>query len=235
MRVTSTNIAMWAFLIYHNSFSIAIQITVIILIPLITAMRTSDILQWKSLERWSPTAFITSGVLWLGDTVLLGLAMMDIYAHGLLNGVFILTALLTTMVGLLGFYPRLADRVPRLALATAMVGAVAAGGLVVAFVWVLGAIALAGVSTPPGVFLLLPLLTLGLFGVVSLWIDVPSRTVGLLLLAYLGIFVGASLASNGLQFGLAGLVSVIALAIGYVHHTGSARPDRAESTVDSTA
>lgn len=232
--MSSTTVTLLIILIYQNGFSIAIQITVIILTPLVTTMQTGNILQWKSLERWSATAFMLAGVLWLADTVLLGLEIMDIYAHGLLNGVFILTALLTTMVGLLGFYPRLAGRVPRLALATAIVGAVAAGGLVVAFAWVLGTIALAGVSSPPPVFLVLPLLTLALFGVVSLWIDVPSRTVGLLLVAYLVIIVGAYLASNGLQFGLAGLVSVIALAIGYVHHTGSARPDRAESTADTT-
>lgn len=232
--MSSTNSIWWTLPIYQNNFSIAIQITVIILTPLVTTMRTSNKLQWESLERWSAVAFMVAGVLWLADTVLLGLEVMGIYAHGLLNGVFILTALLTTIVGLLGFYPRLSDRIPRLALATATIGAVAAGGLVVALVWVLGTVALAGVSSPPSVFLLLPLVTLGLFGLVSLWIDVPSRTVGLLLLAYLVIIVGTSLATNGLQFGLAGLVSVIAFAIGYVHHTGSAKPDRAEKTVDST-
>lgn len=198
-------------------------------------MRTGNGLQWESLGRWSATAFIISGVFWLADTLLLGLELVDIYAHGLLNGVFILAALLTTMLGLLGFYPRLADRVPRLALASAMVGAVAAGGLVVGFVWVLGTIALAGVSSPPSVFLLVALVALGLFGVVSLWSDRPSRTVGFLLLAYLGFLVGAFLASNGLQFGLAGLVSVNAVAIAYVHHTGGAGLDQAESTADATA
>lgn len=197
-------------------------------------MGTSNRPQVESLERWSATAFIISGVLWLADTVLLGLELMNIYAHGLLNGVFILAALLMTMVGLLGFYPRLADRAPRPALATAIVGAVAAGGLVVAFVWVLGTIALAGVSSPPPVFIFLPFLALGLFALLGLWIDRPSRTVGLLLLAYLGTLVGAFVAGGGLQFGLVGLVSVIAVAIGYAPHAGKAGPDQTESPADST-
>lgn len=198
-------------------------------------MAHSDTVSDAPLGRWSTRAFVASGVLWFGDTALLGLELLDIYAHGMLNGVLISGALLAMMVGLLGFYPRLSDRAPRLALGSAVLSGVALVGLVVTLSWLVAAIVSPSISTPPGAFLYVPLLALAFGGVVGLWTDVPSRTVGILLLAFLGVLLGATAVTGWLQFGLAGLLGLVALTIGYIHDADVDTLDSPERTPDSAA
>lgn len=188
----------------------------------------------ESLEWWSTGAFVAAGLLWLGDAALLGSEVMGLYEHGLLNGVFILSALLATMVGLLGFYPRLSDRMPRLALVSGAVAAIAGLGVAVTFVWYLAAMALSGVSTPPALALIASLVALVVFGVAILYSDAPSRAIGALVLVYLAVLVAAIGASEWLQFALAALLGGVGLVIGYVHHAGVGPLDSPEPTPDST-
>lgn len=179
-------------------------------------------------------AFVAAGMLWLGDAALLGSEVMGLYAHGLLNGVFIISALLATMVGLLGFYPRLSDRMSRLALVSGVVAAIAALGIVVTFVWYLAAMALSGVSMPPGVALVPGLVALVVFGVAILYSDTPSRAIGTLVLVYLAVLVAAIGATEWLQFALAALLGGVGLVIAYVHDAGAGPLDSPESTPEST-
>jgi uncharacterized membrane protein YidH (DUF202 family) len=197
-------------------------------------MRTSDTISQESLDRWSTGAFVAAGLLWLGDAALLGSEVMGLYAHGLLNGVFIISALLATMIGLLGFYPRLSDQMPRLALVNGAVAAIAAVGLVVTVVWQFAAMALSGVSTPPGLTAIPPLVALVVFGVAILYSDVPSRAIGAFLLIYLAVLVAAIGTSEWLQFALAALLGGVGLVIGYVHHDGVGPLESPEPISDST-
>lgn len=206
-----------------------------------------DMLPWQMLERRRASAFVASGILWLGDATLLGLELLEIYAHGLLNGLFIITAMLAAMLGLLGFVPRLSERAPRLARVSAVVAAVAVAGLAVALVWHLGAIVSAGLSFPPGVGAVPAILALALFGVAGLWTDDPSRAVGLLLLGlaapWVTVFVVALVGPPGWlesapQWSLPVVISalaVLSLAIGYVVRAGRSPLPHAEPSTDSTA
>lgn len=156
----------------------------------ITADRTLE-----SLERRSGSAFMLTGALILASLIVpIGLeALTDwSWASGL---VLIGLAVLTVSVGLLGLYPQVNDRTPRLALA-------GAGAATVAGVAALGLVALVGiavggefvtvltVSEPMSAFTLLGLsmasgfsLGLLLFGIATWQTEVPSRTVGGLLMA----------------------------------------------------
>lgn len=197
-------------------------------------MSTSDT-KWSRLEQWSTGAFVLSGLFWLGDATLLGLETLGIYAHGLLNGLLMISAMLTAMVGLLGFYPRLADRVPRVALGSAALAAVGAAGLVVTFVWQIAAMTLSGVGTPPGATAFPPLGAIVLFGVVALWTDTPSRTVGFLLVASVGVLAGAIAAVDWVQIALVGLLGIVVIAVAYVYRTGTARVETEETAPESAA
>ena len=202
-----------------------------------------DMLPWQMLERRRASAFVASGILWLGDATLLGLEHLDIYAHGILNGLFIITA----MLGLLGFVPQLSNPAPRLARVSAVVAAVALAGLGVALAWHLAALVSAGLSTPPGVTAVPTILAFGLFGLAGLWTDEPSRTVGLLLLGlaapWVTVFVVAVVGppawlESAPQWLLAVVISavaVVSLAIGYVVRTGRSPLAHAEPSADSTA
>lgn len=210
-------------------------------------MPASDLVPWRRFERWRASAFVASAVLWLGDATLLGLEILEVYAHGLLNGLFLITAMLAAMVGLLGFVPRLSDRAPRLASVSGVVAAVAVAGLGVALAWHLAALVSAGVSTPPGVTAVPAILAFVAFGVAGLWTDEPSRTVGLLLLAlaapWVTVFVVALVGppawlESAPQWPLAIVISalaIVSLAIGYVVRAGTSPLANAELSPDSTA
>lgn len=156
----------------------------------VTAHRTLE-----SLERRRASAFVLAGVLILASLIVpIGLeALTDwSWAWGI---VLIGLAVVTVSVGLLGLYPQVKDRTPRLALA-------GAGAATLAGAAALGLIALVGiavgsefavgltVSEPTSVFALLGLSTAGgfslgllLFGVATWQTAAPSRTVGGLLIA----------------------------------------------------
>lgn len=149
----------------------------------------------KSLEQRSASAFMLTGVLILASLIApIGLEVVTelSWVAGL---ALIGLAVATVSVGMLGLYPWVNDRTPRLALA-------GAGAATVAGLAALGLIALAGIavgsefvagltiSDPMSVFAGLGLLMAGgfalgflLFGIATWRIAAPSRTIGGLLFA----------------------------------------------------
>lgn len=186
---------------------------------------------WRTLERWHARAFFAAGVLWLADATLLGLEILRIYAHGLLNGFFVAAAMLATVIGLLGFVPSIGADRPRLARFNAVLGAVAAVAMGATVVWQLAAITRLGSGSPPGVTAVPTLLALGWFGLTVFWLDAPTRTAGALLLAlatpWLGLVAVALLGppawvQSPAPWHVAVLVSlfaVLSIAVGYVVRT----------------
>lgn len=151
--------------------------------------------------------------------------------------------------GLLGLYPALVDRRPRLARVAA---AVAAIPLVIWFVVAgvglgsaAGVLPDASVVLPAPVFIAafpLTILAYLLFGATSLRADVHSRAVGVLLLAPAAVFLTLMVAVqspavtgvNGLEFLIDTGHAVAHLAIGAALWTGDASPDHAAAAADST-
>lgn len=208
-------------------------------------MTTVSAVPWRALERWSAPAFLFAGVLWLGDAALLGLEHLQIYTHGLLNGVLISGAMLSTVIGLLGIVPRFADERPFLPAVTALIGGVAVITMGATVLWTVGALLLAGISPPPGITAVPTVVAFGWFGVAILWTDVPSRIVGLLLVALVAPWVGIAVVmllgapawiTTTPQWSIAvvvGLYAVLSIAIGYVVRTTRVPLDPSDQPVDS--
>jgi hypothetical protein len=161
---------------------------------------TTGTKRWDSFERWSATAFLTAGVLWLLDTVLLGIELFAgvsiLGTPGPLNPVLYVSGVVAAIVGLLGLYPGLSGRMPRLARISAGLVVVAGAATVVLLVWFV-TVTLLNRPDPPGVLLILSILVaalgLLLFGIAGVRTGVPSRAVGLLVLAIPVTLVGGLL------------------------------------------
>lgn len=150
-------------------------------------MAYRDKIPWKLLERWSAAAFIAAGVLFLVTSALFGSATLTDISHpGWVTGLFGLSGLIASFIGLVGLYPQLVDRAPRIARAGVMTLVIAGIALVVfplcqfAKTW--------GIdlqSLPIVVFLIAVIATISgflLFGIASLRTRVPSRKVGFLII-----------------------------------------------------
>jgi hypothetical protein len=143
---------------------------------------------WKSLEQWSPLAFLGAGVLLLGHAIVMGVqAFTDVTTP---TDVFAPVGHLLALVGLVGLYSVFADHAPRLARAGAVLAAVIAVGWVAVTVSILGTSlgnpssqteALLGILSM--VVLTSTILPYVVYGVAVLRTDATRRTVGLLLLA----------------------------------------------------
>lgn len=197
--------------------------------------------QWGALEEWSSTAFLVGGILWLIDTGLLGLELFIgvsiLGTPGMVNPLLYLSGLVAAIVGLLGFYPALASWMPRLARVSAGLVSIAGIAILVLLMWFVTSDFL-NQPDPPVVLLLLSLLVvvLGfiLFGFASIRTNVPSRTVGLLVLAIpailfvliVGTAVSGGDAPDWASPAIGGVMSVLLLAIGYQLRSESATPDR---------
>lgn len=178
--------------------------------------------RWESLEQWSPIAFLVAGVLLVVFAALLGYetftdtpAPEDIFGP---PGFFL------AMVGLLGLYPGLADRAPRLGRVSAVGAGIAAVGWLLITVFAL--IEVVG-SLPAleemGVFGFTSILASGAAmilayvgaGVASLQTGSHSRYLGLLMLTPPTVFgVMLSQAVLFAQFGLFSETSMAWSAVG---------------------
>lgn len=204
-----------------------------------------------SLEQWSPTVFLVAGVLWLVDTVLLSIehfaGVSILGTPGAVNPVLYVSGLVAAIIGLLGFYPRLADRTPRLARISAGLVAVAGAAISIQLVWFVIA-TLLNQPDPPGGPLMLSILVAALgfilFGIATLRTGVPSRAVGLLLLAVPAALLGGFLLVFVIYGGnspdwtspaIGIVMSVLLLVIGYLSRTEPEPTDRTEPTPDATA
>lgn len=206
----------------------------------------------QPLERWSATAFLLAGVLFIGFAARNGIiAFGDGFSESMrfaLYVAFIVPAELAAYVGLLGLYPRLSEHASRLTGAGAVFVGVA-GAAIIGFGGGAGAALLAvGPLEPPAVAqLLLPVAVIAtilgflLFGVASLRAGVPSRTAGGLLLippaTYLLMMTSmvAGVAPDWSAFVLASIQAVAHVAIGVVLRNGGVAADRTAPASDSTA
>lgn len=152
---------------------------------------------WASLETWSATAFLVGGLLWLFDTTLLGIELFAgvsiLGTPGPLNPVLYLSGTVAAIVGLLGFYPKLADRMPRLARVGGGIIALVGVAIPLLLMWFIAANIL-NQPDPPFALLILTILGVALgfvlFGIAGVRTGVPSRTVGFLLLTVVATIIG---------------------------------------------
>lgn len=212
-------------------------------------MRLNDGGPWNSLENWRTAAFVVAGVLFLGNTIHEGIARYTtiLGEPTFLNFVVYVSAMIISLVGLLGFYPQLAERVPRLARLSAGVVAVAGGAMTVLLLWATASTVL-NRSMPPGVlpYVLIGAIVLGfvLFGVASIRARSPSRFIGVLVLTFVASWtLGLGLAGaiyggdppDWIPVFLNGASAVILLSIGYNLRTGATAGERSKPSPDSTA
>lgn len=214
-------------------------------------MISDNMMSWDWLEEHSSVAFIVVGGLWFIDTVLLAferfLGISILGTTGPVNGVLIAFAVLLSIIGLLGFYPRLAEQVPRLAFASVGVSVLTAAAFGVVLVWTVSASVVPGIPSLPDIvfmlFVVAVLLTFVLFDVAILWTAIPSRLVGSLLfvavLTIVGDVVGFALyQGNAPEWEApvaAAILTAVTLAIGYRLRTDSGRAATTRSSPDSTA
>lgn len=206
-------------------------------------MSTTDASPWARFEAWSGPLFLVAGGLWLLDTVSL---VVNRFLGGTgvtmaMEGVAFVAALVATAIGVLGFYSRLSDATPRLALAGLGAIGSAMGGLGVTIalstVMPTDSAALIALFVLSVVALLTGFLV---FGIASVLAATPSRAVGLLLLSVTVIFVVWVVANvgvggeppNWLIVGLAAVITLVTLALGFRLRTedaGSEPPERVDT------
>lgn len=195
-------------------------------------------------EQWGPAAFVVGGIGILATTVVGSLDVAGvIQAPPRLAMGPLLFGLWFVFVGLIGYYPSVAEGSPRISL-----GGLGTAGIawVVWTVTMLAAIfvditsdrtiADPGSWGPPllTVAFMLALLSFLVYGVATTWSKTPSRTFGILLLVPVAAFLGQAvlLASKivtgeviaALQLGFGGIIAITLFAIGYLlrNDTGEA-------------
>jgi len=163
-------------------------------------MRAGNSTHWDAVEQWSPMLFLVAGGLLVGHATVQGIKAFTTMTT--LPDVFVTTGHLVALVGLLGLYPVLVDRTPRLARAAGAVAVVPLAGWVVLtgtqFLTVAGVMSSMTDALPGAVGMLVPvstILTYVLFGVATLRVGGDSRTVGLLVVAPAALFVVLLVAS----------------------------------------
>lgn len=188
---------------------------------------------WQTLERWSPTLFLVGGGLVAGHAAIRGLEAFTAMAPP--PDVFGPVGYFLAIVGLLGLYPALVDRAPRLARAGAAIAVVPLVGWswfsIVAFAELTGIVSPASEAIPGPVFIVhvvTLVLTYGLFAVASIRADSSFRLVGGLLLAppiLMSTMVVASVVVDNSTTGaflVGSLQAVVHLSIGVVLRASAA-------------
>lgn len=212
--------------------------------------------QWESLEKWSPTGFLVAGVLLVVFAAFLGYeAFTDTSAP---EDIFGPPGFFLAMIGLLGLYPRLADRTPRLARAGAVgatIGAV--GWLLITVFAITEVVELLPALEEMAIFGAIIIVVAGIgmivayigTGVASLRSNVHPLILGFLLLtppiifgvmltqavlfAQFGLFSETSMAWSAVA--LSGGQALAHVGVGYLLRTEIALTDRAEPAPDTTA
>ena len=208
--------------------------------------------QSRSIEKWSEVMFLVAGVLFAGFVVvniISWLTNMTAVWLGVAEVGTGLLGLVASTIAVVGLYPRLNDRVPRLSGAgvVAFVGAIV--GLVASVVWLVGIIGLenAPEAVPTALTALFSLSVLLIaagfliFAIACLRTNIPSRRVGYLLIVPVIMWIWHYVALTIFGSTRIGTIidyAVIAaafLAIGYLLRTGSEPTRGAEPAPDSTA
>lgn len=183
------------------------------------------------LEKWCSIALLVAGGLYGLDTVFMAL---DLFTAVTLSGgvlvVVFVSALILTLIGILGFYPSLSESRPRLARLSMAPIAGAVVLLAVTFGWAIIA-SFSGRSLPPGSLaaFIIGLLFIGLLliGVASVRFQTPSRIGGAFMLGLVAVwggwFIGVLLWGPHHLPGwwsplFSAATSVTTLALGYAFH-----------------
>lgn len=191
---------------------------------------------WGVLDHWSGRAFLIAGGLWTIDSGVNALELfLDMSVPSIVFLVLILSSLLMTVVGALGFYPELAEDGSRLGLVGTIFVGLAGFVTTVQLAW--GVLAsLLNQPLPPGgilvVIVVLMVVGMSSFGIASVRTAVPPKPVGLLVLALVTAWVvwlagvagvlGEIPEWSSTAFGV--VLAVLTLAIGYRLQTGDAQP-----------
>lgn len=198
---------------------------------------------WGSLERWSATAFLVGGLLMVVDAGIVAANVVTGTERLLLFGqVFVGVAWTAALVGLLGLYPRLADRSRWLSRAGALCAAVGVAVFAIMAVTVLTYLAgiPAGEYSDVGSYFIPGVLVGSVLGFVfvsaaSLRAGVHSRGFGILLLVPAALvlvnilrFV-AGFESTTITLGVVVADALTMLAIGSRLRTGDAPVGQAEA------
>lgn len=206
-----------------------------------------------TLEQWSPRAFLVAGGLFLASPAAKGLVLLtNDPVPEVTIALLVGSSLLVALSGLLGFYPKLAERVPRHAFAGVVTTVVAAGVTIWVFVWLILARVLIGTSywaapgSPPEFAFVSLVVTMAIgfsvVGTACLRAAVPSRTVGGLLSALAVpwvVLLGAG-AVHGpalpawISLSTYGAIPVGLLATGYVIRRNRSPVDHATTEADVT-
>ena len=196
------------------------------------------------LERWSPTLFLVSGVILIAfATSMAAIGLMDM---SLPRSVFAGAGFTLAFLGLLGLYPGLADRSPRLARAGAVFAVLGALGFTVTFVIAtaeFGGIARPGWVEPIQLLNIIGLiLGFSVFGVGILRTDMHANLLGGLLLVPAVVFavnlvrvvILGAWTPSWAPFVLGSLQALAMLSIGYSLRTESTTTERVERPTDKT-
>jgi hypothetical protein len=209
----------------------------------------------ETFERWGPMAFVIGGIGLLGTTLVGSLVVAGVVASSprLAMGP-LLFGLWFVFVGLLGFYPNVAEPSPRLSRSGLLTSGIA---WIVWTVTLLAAIVVDLTSgrtiADPGswgpplltVGFLLALLSFLVLGIASVRSETPSRTVGLLLLVPAVAFLGQAVlliskivsgeVLSVLQLAIGGIIGIVLIAVGRRLRTAAEPSSRTESETDAAA
>lgn len=204
-------------------------------------MGEASTIGWGSVEQAGPKLFLLGGTLVVGHAAVRGLEAFTEITPPV--DVFAPTGYLLALVGLLGLYPSLRERTPRLArvaLATAMVPLV--GWIVITVTSVgelIGLVATEAAVLPGAVFgvhMVGLILTYSLFGVAVHRGGRQPRTVGVLLFVvptlFIAMIVGAAVMGQSAvgPFVVGSLLALSHLAIGYSLQTNRPTIDHETAT-----
>jgi hypothetical protein len=206
----------------------------------------------ETFERWCPGGFVVGGLGILGTAVVGSLHVAGIVAspEWIAMGPLLL-GLWFVLVGLVGLYPYVAERSPRVSLAGLGTGGI---GLIAWSVSIVAAIIVditsertfadPGTWGPPllAVAFILALLSFLAFGIASTRTATPSRTIGILLLVPVVAFFGQAVLLLSkiltgeviavLQLGLGGIIGVVLIAVGFLVQYGRKGAAGTESRVE---
>lgn len=212
--------------------------------------------RWESLEQWSPTAFLVAGAalfggffLRAGELIAVGEQFQAVPEW--FFAIFTLIGVIAVSIGLIGFYPYVADRSPWLALGGVIAAAIgglsivlAVGGSIV--LDLLGILAFTAGEGNPVLLALFFLFIIGLllsfllYGIASVRTRSPSLVIGALLLVpivepiaviFFDLLAVVNVGAAGL-LATSAIYSVSLLAIGYFLRTVTSEPGRPTQAAD---
>jgi hypothetical protein len=199
----------------------------------------------NTLERRSPTLFLVGGMVLIAFAAsLAAIGLMDMSVP---RNIFAGAGFTLAFLGLLGLYPGLADRSPRLARAGAVFAILGTVGFSLTFM--LGIAEFVEITLPAWVEAVQLLNIIGIIlgflltGIASLRTDAHTRSLGVFLLVPAVIFavnitrvaVLGAWTPSWAPFLLGSLQALAMLAIGYSLRVESVPPERAERRTDTAA